>query len=290
MTSNQSNIALLDEFFSYLLNAINDGKSEEINQLMEDYREDFSSSSSWEWPSDLADLTWEDLIDYRNQVIWYNLYHWIKGNLGEDTELIDDDIIIRAIRNTASCDELADDDSKEVENKMCFYNFREKYRDLPYLAYKIGLEKQANRKKGLLEFLQNLPPIIAITDFSFDRHSSSSFLNDEEGEYEWNVTFRVYGKNISPSELDEASLMLWKLCFWNDSDIHISPSLALDRVKSTIAAYWEDREYRNAFLLLELQDLFTDIQETYDGLTDYKKMIKLFEIWRMMNEGNLCEK
>jgi hypothetical protein len=58
---------------------------------------------------------------------------------GEDTiNLIDDNIITRTIRDSTLCTE-AD------VNQKCFYNFREKYRNLPYLAYKIGLEEQTNR-------------------------------------------------------------------------------------------------------------------------------------------------
>jgi hypothetical protein len=35
-----------------------------------------------------------------------------------------------------------------------------------------------------LEFLQDLPPAIAITDFGFEKYSDSSFLNNKEEEYE----------------------------------------------------------------------------------------------------------
>jgi hypothetical protein len=53
MTSNQNNIALLNEFFYHLLRAIRDNKSELINQLMEDYWEEFSSSSSRKFSTNL---------------------------------------------------------------------------------------------------------------------------------------------------------------------------------------------------------------------------------------------
>jgi hypothetical protein len=161
---------------------------------------------------------------------------------------------------------------------------------LPYLAYKIWLEIQTNRTNGLLEFLQDLPPAIAITDFGFEKFSDSSFLNNKEEEYEWKVTFNAYGRNILDSELEEASSMLWKLCFWNGSELKISPELALSRVNETISSYWWEREYKNVSSLWELQNLFETIQKDYDGLNNYDKMIKLFEIWRMMNDANLCNK
>jgi hypothetical protein len=36
---------------------------------------------------------------------------------------------------------------------------------------------------GLLEFLRDLPSAIAITNFTFDKHSSSSFLNNNVEQY-----------------------------------------------------------------------------------------------------------
>jgi hypothetical protein len=52
--------------------------------------------------------------------------------------LIDDDVIVKTIRRSALCKE------GEADQK-CFYNFREKYRNLPYLAYQVGLERVENQ-------------------------------------------------------------------------------------------------------------------------------------------------
>jgi hypothetical protein len=50
---------------------------------------------------------------------------------GENTsDLIDDDVIVKTIKESTLCSDTQDD-------QECFYNFREKYRNLPYLAYKI---------------------------------------------------------------------------------------------------------------------------------------------------------
>jgi hypothetical protein len=76
-TSNQNNISLLNEFFIYLLKAIRENKAEVIDQLMHEYREDFSSSSNWEFSGDLSSLTENELSLYKDRVIGYNLYHWI---------------------------------------------------------------------------------------------------------------------------------------------------------------------------------------------------------------------
>ena len=284
-TSNQNNIALLNEFFFYLLRSIREGKSDIIDQLMQKYLEEFSSSSNREYGTDLSEMTEQELSIYRDKVIGYNLYHWIIGDLTwEDIgQLIDDNIIERAIKESALCT------NGDLDQK-CLYNFREKYRNLPYLAYKIWLENQRSRTSWLLEFLQDLPPALAITNFGFQKYSDLSFLDDKEEEYEWTVTFNAYWRYIMDPEIEEASVMLWKLCFWSSSDQVMSPDLALDRVDDAITSLWWNREYSNVQSLWELQTLFTDIKSSYNGMSNYDKMIKLFEIRRMMNDANLCNK
>ena len=285
MTSNQNNIALLNEFFFYLLKSIREEKAEMIDELMQKYRNEFSSSSSREFPSTLWEMTEMERVTYRDRVIWYNLYHRIKNDfiVEEENKLIDDDVIIKAIKDSASCT------SNDTDQK-CFYNFREKYRNLPYLAYKIWLENQSNRTAWLLEFLQDLPPALAITNFWFEKYSDSTFLNNKQEEYEWKITFNAYGRNISDSELEEASEMLWKLCFGTNSELKITPELWLSRVEETIISLWWNREYLNVSSLWELQWLFADIKWAYGSMSNYDKMIKLFEIRRMMNDANLCNK
>ena len=279
ITSNQSNIALLNEFFFYLLNEIKEKKTEEIDNLMQKYWDVFTASSDWEFPMDLSKFTDEQKSKYTDLVIWYDLYHWVSW--WTETSLIDDEIIMKAIRDSALC-------NNSDSNQKCFYDFRDKYRDIPYLAYKVGLEKQANRTDWLLSFLRDLPPAIAIKDFWFEKYSNSSFLNNEEEQYEWQFTFNAYGRNITDSELEEAWTTLWDVCFWDWINKPISPESALNRVDEVMLALWWSREYLNVSTLWELKWLLTKIQEWYDNMSNYEKMIKLFEIWRMMNDANLC--
>ncbi len=291
MTSTQNNVILLNEFFHHLLEKIKMEKEDIINQLMERYFEEFSSSSSREFSDKFENMTEENKEIYKDRVIWYELYHWVNGDLpdGDTFQLIDDEIIGKAIEDSVSCGE-------SWLTQECLYNFRESYRDLPYLAYKIWLENQSDRTKWLLEFLRDLPPVIAITNFGFEKYSNSSFLNNKEEEYKWEITFNAYWRNVTDDELEEASSMLWKLCFWNASDKKISPDLALETINNKIINPYEwnewewKRENLNISSSLELQWLFTDIQWSYNGMSNYEKMIKLFEIWRMMNDANLCGK
>ena len=279
ITSNQNNIALLNEFFFYLLNAIKENKTKDINELMEKYWNLFASSSNRKFSKNIKDLTEEERDLYRDRVIWYNLYHWILW--WNTTTLIDDNIIVKAIKDSALC-------NSTTSNQKCFYDFRDKYRNIPYLAYKVALEKQANRTDWLLNFLRDLPPAIAIKDFWFEKYSNSSFLNNEEEQYEWQFTFNAYGRSITDEELEEAWVSLWKLCFGLESHKIISPEVATDRINEVIWILWWNREYLNVSTLWELQWILTKLQWEYDRMSNYEKMIKLFEIWRMMNDANLC--
>lgn len=284
MTSNSNNIALLNEFFFYLLMNIKDQKVDVINNMMEEYWDEFSTSSDWNWPSEFYQLSEDELHDYQDKVIGYNLYHrinysWTWENV---TPLIDDRVIINTIKQNALCE-------PEIDISECLYKFRNKYRDLPYLAYRIWLENQTDRVDGLFEFLHDLPPAIAITNFNFDKRSTSSFLNNNVEQYKWKVTFNAYGKNVTDTEIEETAGLLWRMCFWSGSNQKISPDLALSRVNDKIASLWGLNESVNVLSLWELQWVFTDIKKQYDGLSKYKKMVKLFELWRMMNDSNLCE-
>ena len=284
MTSNSNNIALLNEFFFYLLMNIKDQKADIIDKLMQAYRLEFSTSSDWDWPAEFSQLSEDELRDYQDKVIGYSLYHrinytWTWENV---TPLIDNQVIIDTIKQNALCEPWLEPDE-------CFYKFRDKYRNLPYLAYRVWLWEQTDRVDGLLEFLRDLPPAIAITNFRFDKYSNSSFLNNDVEQYEWSVTFNAYWKNVTDEEIDETAWLLWRMCFWNNSEQKISPDLALSRVNDKIASLWGLNESVNILSLWELQWLFTDIQNSYNDLTKYNKMVKLFELWRMMNDANLCE-
>lgn len=284
MTSNVNNISLVNEFFFYLLMNIKEKKSEDIEKLMQKYWKEFSSSSAREWPSDISDLTDEQRSSYQDQVIWYELYNWINydGTWKYDTPLIDDELIVETIKENTMCD-------STISDSECFYNFRDKYRNLPYIAYKIWMEKQSNRTNWFREFLKDLPSIIAITDFGFDKRSSSSFLNNEEEKYEWTLTFNAYWRTISTDELNEAADKLWNLCFGTTADQQIFPDIALDIVNESISKMWWLDSNVNINSLQELKWIFEELSASYPWMSNYNKMIKIFESWRMLNDANLCK-
>jgi hypothetical protein len=80
----------------------------------------------------MSDLTNEQRLSYQDKVIGYELYNWINydGTGQYNTPLIDDDLIVETIKENTMCD-------STISDSECFYNFRDKYRNLPYIAYKI---------------------------------------------------------------------------------------------------------------------------------------------------------
>ena len=105
MTSNKENISLINEFFYYLRGEIKKGKEQEIKALDDNYAKVFGSGQQLD----------------QDKMIGYSIYNWIY-NSGENT-LIDDTIIDNTIKSIISCN----NDSDEV----CYYKFRERYRNIP---------------------------------------------------------------------------------------------------------------------------------------------------------------
>ncbi|MDR0370069.1 MAG: hypothetical protein LBH96_06325 [Candidatus Peribacteria bacterium] len=178
-TSDQNNISLLNEFFFYLIKNIKEFKSKEIESLAQTYQNILPLS---------ADKDNSDLI------IGYHLYQWIKYHT--DNILIDDTIINTTIRENVLCDETRNDNE-------CFYNFREKYRNLPYLAYTIGILNTKDKTQHLETFLKELAPIIAITDFNFTKVGEYDALVKNEYGYQGRVTFNAYGRSMSNEDVAE---------------------------------------------------------------------------------------
>ncbi|MDR0860190.1 MAG: hypothetical protein LBO09_04355 [Candidatus Peribacteria bacterium] len=264
-TSNTVNISLLNEFFFYLIKNIKEFKEPELIQLREEYAPAFSGQ-----------VLEDDFI------IGYHLYEWIKHH--QENLLIDDAILNTTIRENVLCDE-------KTPDPECFYKFRDKYRDLPYLAYTIGLLDKENKTQLFEDFLQDLPPIITIKDFNFTKVQNSKSLNATAQVYQGTISLNAYGKNITSEEVDEIALKLGQLCFFpkDEADVVLSPTEALESVNDKILTLGSSLQLSNVINdLEELHNIFTTIQEEYNTLGNYQKAIKLFELFRMLKTADLC--
>ena len=262
ITSNQKNLSLINEFIYNLWDTIKTEKSEEIAVLK-------SGILSWAWE-------WLDFSD--DNIIGYNLYNWIFNEW--ETNLITNDIIEQTIKSTVSCNE-------STSTSACLYKFREKFRWIPSLAYTLWTE-QDEKVSILKTFLQELPPVIKIDNFTFNKDTSAGYdiINYWNIAYEGSLNINIYGKWISNDEVQEISQTLWNLCIWKD----LTPEAVIENIEAKITNIGNTVKFDSYSTsnLLELNSIVKEIWANYEGLSNYNKVVKLFEIYRMMKEWNIC--
>ncbi|MDR0608105.1 MAG: hypothetical protein LBG52_07385 [Candidatus Peribacteria bacterium] len=264
-TSNTVNISLLNEFFFYLIKNIKKLKPTQIAQLRETYTPLFSGQELDE-----------------DTIIGYHLYQWTKHQ--KENILVDDAVIETTITENVLC-------NKSSSTSECFYKFRDKYRDLPYLAYTIGMPDAKNKTQLFADFLSELPPIISIKDFTFTKVQNTKSLDATAHVYNGTVSINAYGKNISDTEVNDIADMLGQLCFASQSDTPtvLSPAEALQRTNEKMLTLSSNLKSSNVINdLEELQGILIDIETDYNAFNNYQKTIKLFEIFRMLKIANLC--
>jgi len=164
MTSNKDNISLINEFFYYLRNEIKKGKEKEIKTLEGNYSTIFGSGDLSAGAGQIND----------DKLIGYTLYNRIFNN-GQNT-LIDDTIIDKTIKSIISCNNETDE--------MCYYKFRERYRDIPTFGYLLGTDFGTNGAENLKQFMLQLPPIFSIKSFEFDKIKSPTLSDSINNKYQ----------------------------------------------------------------------------------------------------------
>jgi len=254
VTSNQKNISLLNEFVYNMWQVIKSENPDEITKAQEIYT-GFSE----------------------DKALWYMLYLWVKWN--DDYPLVTDDVVDKTIRKIVVC---WDEDSIEY----CYYKFRDKYRTLPGLAYTIWLESNWSGAAYLRTFFQNLPQVMKISSFTYDWETVKDMVNFSKKQYKWSISFNLYGDWLSSDEVVEIQDLLWWMCLWEK----LTPESALKQINSKLTSIWKDTEIDTytTTRLMELESLISGISSSFGGLSNYKKVVRTFEMYRMLNEWNIC--
>lgn len=268
LTSNITNIWLLNDFTYYLFNTIREQKSEEIQAILEEYNE--SDETKMERPEGTDDKYFENMIISRY------LYNWIQGDDDEPCRLIDEMVIDSTIKKSIVCN----DKSSEI----CYFDFRDKYRNIPELAYTIWIESVMNKPLALKNFFLELPPLISIQSFTFDKQKSESLALVNTKDYIWQVYFNVYGRWISEWEINEITTKLAESCFgtWTTNNLELDSVLApVQTAIEQIGELWQNSVWKMTNLL-ELREILENDRATFWGLTPYNKMIRKFEYYRML--------
>lgn len=244
-----------------------------INELIYNIREDIKETKTSEIANIMALNTWLS----EDAAIWYNLYQWVKE--WKESDLIDDEIIENAIKKVAQCNTESSD--------YCYYKFRNKYRNLPSLAYRIGFETNKEKTENLRKFLEDLPQIIKIVDFTYDdSQTNTSNFGYNVNQYKWTIEFKIYWDWISNAEVKEIQELLWNKCLWKT----LTPDTALMQVEDKLVNLWNNAnvDTYGAINLLEIETLVSNILQNFDKLSNYKKVIKTFELYRMLSEWSIC--
>jgi len=263
ITSNKENVSLINEFFYYLRNEIKKNKEKEIESLVQEYEKIFSE------------------IDLQNQdkLIWYHLYTWI-FNGGKNT-LIDNAVVDKAIKSAISC--------VNEREEVCYYRFRERYRDVPSFGYLLWTDFGSNAAENIKRFILQLPPIFSIQEFEFDKIKAPTLSDVGNSKYQGKVTISVYGRSASSQEVEEIALALGNKCLWENKVLSVQEWLNL--VQSAIVRLSDlsrvDRSYGDN--LRELKTIFERIDAEYPSLSNYRKTIRVFEIYRMLFDAGLCK-
>lgn len=258
-TSDQENISLLWEFFYYL--------RQQIKTDQKDILEEQTQNWIFSWENDI------------NKTLWYSLNRRVFND--EDLGLIDNTTINRTIFNMMWC-------SPETENQ-CFYRFREKYRNIASLAYTVWMESNVNKAEDLKKFLKNLPPIMAVQEFVYTKINEEWIIKQNTTKYDGKVELEIYGQNISSEEITEIAKDLWRKCLTEDKEL--LPQEVLNVIDETIRKKSNiiEENQTKANTIRDLKTIIENINTNFEWLDNYRKTIRLFEMYRMLNENWLCK-
>lgn len=95
---------------------------------------------------------------------------------------------------------------------MCYYKFRERYRDIPTFGYLLGTDFGTNGAENLKRFMLQLPPIFSIKEFTFDKIKSPTLSDATNSKYQGKITIVVYGRSASAQEVDQIAQVLGNKC------------------------------------------------------------------------------
>lgn len=300
MTSNRANISLLNEFFYHMWAVLNEKQalldawsqasgevlSQEAssvdtttlsgNEIVEGTISGDSADQSGA-TTEVAPVLPEAIAALTDAELGEQIYIWATS--GSSTYITDADIN-EVIRRTAGCE--------QGEGAACYFKFREKYRSLPELAYTVGLQN-SNKVKELRSFLEKMPPMINVKSFTFTKQAVATVAAGPESlrGYEGKLMIDVYGKSMSAAEVSEIATYLGKIC---TNGTPLDPAVAVSQIDAVInqAASVVQISNEKSKQLADLKKAFVQASAGYETLPGFKKAVKLFEVYRMLEENRLC--
>lgn len=121
--------------------------------------------------------------------------------------------------------------------------------------------------------------------FSFEKKSGTLGTADQ---YIGKIQIDVFGRAITQEELDEIGIALGNQCFVTDTSMN--PDNALKYLQENTKQFGSIATLSNEKSkdLTDLSLIFMAVQKDYQALPRYKKAVKLFELYRMLDDAGLC--
>lgn len=247
LTSQEATISLINQFFYHLRAAIKQDPS-------------------------ITEKAWEQGED---AYIGQYLYQWAFSD--GPNSLVTTGVLFQAVQDTAQC--------QLLNTQTCLYTFRNTYRSIPQLAYGIGLDINTQSIQALRRFIQELPPLITIADFNFQK---TPVRAGAQPQYEWSVVIHMHGRSVKNDDVDQVAFTLWNQCL--GSNVFLSPQTALETIDAYLRRVSDSQlAQQQSTQLLQLRRIVDENQTQFTTLTNYNKVIKLFELEKMLSDAGICK-
>jgi hypothetical protein len=262
LTSDKTNIMLLNEFFYHFWSQVRNVS--DLDAQMQTILNE-------------QQVVWEINDETRDSVLGYLLMQW-KNDKIDSLPFVTNELLAQTVRDASWCDDRDNDET-------CRFLFREKFRTVPRLAYTLGYSSQT--PASFQEFIVNIPPLLVIDTFTFDKNFDTNL--GAETSYVGEVSLKVYGYGISTDEVDHIASALGQSCFVDGTLMSVTE--AQKRISQTLLAQGDPGvvSSQRSKDLLEMQEIMSDMATKYEGLSSYKKVTRLFEVYRMLYDSSLCD-
>lgn len=154
------------------------------------------------------------------------------------------------------------------------------------MAYTIGSES-TSKVTALKNFLKELPPLMQIKEFTFDKSRQAEFLQQGNA-YEGKVSVDIIGRDVPDTDVVGVAKLLGKTCFQEEVDL--SAEKADEKIQKFMAelSHLTVDNVSKGQELADLKEVIEEVKAGYAGQSNYNKIIKLFEIYRMLHDASIC--
>ena len=289
ITANTRNIININEFTSDLWYSLKYYYTEKYSNdwiinydsIQEDYGFTWSVIEKWK-------IQWNAI----ERILWMDLYNWSQCDYWNSkkgchtlVKWLDDQLIFSVLKEYVWC-------STEKFDFECANGFRKKMKNIQFVAYNLGIDEKSlewDEEKILIwlhEVYKNLTTVMTIWEFEFSKEEDSELWWDA---YNVSLNMTVYWRIVTDLDVLDIINEISKKCI--DKGIWFNIKWALDRIDTKLkevdpSTVWAEVIYD----LQKMKEIFTEDEKMFEGLSNFKKIVKLIESYRMIRESWYCTK